>query len=70
MQNNDKSKTHLPANLRVVIGVASIPCLLLAGMLGVTIYQRGASDISAFEVLYAIAGVVAMYIAVTGKRLF
>ncbi|GGW79610.1 hypothetical protein [Alteromonas halophila] len=60
----------LPLNIRIVLGLAGLPSLLLGVMLVITVVQSGLSDIGAFEVLYAVAGVVAMYIAITGRRLF
>ena len=65
-ENNSK----LSLNLRVLVGVASIPSIVLAYMLTVTAIHEGIQDISAFELVYSVVGVFALYIAITGKRPF
>jgi hypothetical protein len=67
-QSENKSKLSL--NIRILVGLASIPSLVLAYMLAVTLINQGLTDINAFEVVYSVVGVVAFYIAITGKRLF
>ncbi|MCF2946581.1 hypothetical protein L0668_00550 [Paraglaciecola aquimarina] len=64
------TQDKLPLNLRILIGVVAIPSLVLAGMLGVMTFNGQFQEISIFEWIYSIAGFVALYIAVTGKRLF
>ncbi len=68
--SNSPEKSKLPVGPRILLGVAAIPCLVLAGMLTTTLITDGLSDIGAFEVVYAGVGFIALYIAVTGKRLF
>ncbi|MGJ8681170.1 hypothetical protein [Paraglaciecola sp.] len=64
------TQQKLPTNLRVLIGIVSIPSLILAGMLGVMTLNGQFQDISIFEWIYSIVGFIAAYIALTGKRLF
>ena len=64
------SQKTLPLGLRVMIGLAGLPSLALGGMLFYAASTGDAGNVGAFEVLYAIAGVIALYIAITGKRLF
>ncbi len=63
-------KPKLPLNIRLMIGVISLPSLALAVMLGVVLYNGDYKSIGAFEVVYSAVGVLGLYIAVTGKRLF
>ncbi len=64
------SQKVLPVGLRLIIGIAGLPSLLLGAMLIYSAVNEGGNNVSAFEVLYAIAGGIALYIAITGKRLF
>lgn len=69
-QNAKSKHAKLPFWLRVVIGIASIPSFLLAGMLGSMLMNGNSADIGFFEVLYAVVGIIGLYIALTGKRFF
>ena len=68
MNVDDPSK--LSKHIRILIGLASIPSLLLAIMLIATIARGEATGISAFEVVYSLVGILGAYIAMTGKKLF
>ena len=65
----DKTTT-LSINIRILIGIASLPSLFLGFMLVNALLSEQAGTIGAFEVVYALVGVVGVYIALTGKRLF
>ena len=69
MQKSE-NKGKLPLNLRILIGLAGLPSIILAYMLVVTIMNQGVMGISAFELVYSVVGVFAVYIAITGKRPF
>lgn len=66
----NKANSKLSMRLRIILGIASIPSFILAGMLGVMIVNGDAGDIGFFEAVYACVGILALYIALTGKRLF
>ncbi|WP_414829649.1 hypothetical protein [Alteromonas sp. H39] len=68
--SDTSSQKLLPVGLRLLIGLAGLPSLLLAVMLSYAAVTEGVSNVGAFEVLYAIAGGIALYIAITGRRLF
>jgi hypothetical protein len=65
-----QSRPKLPLNVRIIIGIISIPSFVLFCMLVATAFAGDMDSISIFEIVYAIVGVVALYIALTGKRLF
>jgi uncharacterized membrane protein YuzA (DUF378 family) len=65
----DKTTT-LSINIRILIGIASLPSLFLGLMLVNALLNEQANTIGAFEVVYALVGFVGVYIAITGKRLF
>jgi uncharacterized membrane protein YuzA (DUF378 family) len=67
---NSKNNAKLPLHIRIIVGLAGLPSILLAYMLMVTFINKGLTDISAFEVVYSVVGVFAFYVAITGKRLF
>jgi hypothetical protein len=67
--NTDNHST-LSINIRILVGLASLPSIALAVMLGITITQGDYNSISAFEVIYSAVGVLGIYIAITGKKLF
>ena len=69
MSMSDK-KAKLPFNIRVLLGVFAIPSLYLAYMVGVMAVNGDYQKIDYFEWLYSLVGFLAIYIAVTGKRLF
>lgn len=68
MSMNDKNK--LSSNIRVLLGVFAIPSLFLAYMIGVMVVSGDYQEIDYFEWFYALIGILAIYIAITGKRLF
>jgi hypothetical protein len=65
---NNKSK--LPVNIRVIIGVIAIPSLYLAYMIGVMALNGDFQKIDYIEWVYSFIGFVAVYVAITGKRIF
>ena len=67
--NTDK-KSKLSINIRILIGIASLPSLFLGFMLVSALLNEQADTIGAFEVVYALVGLVGVYIALSGKRLF
>lgn len=69
MATSDKS-TKLPTNIRILLGVFAIPSLILAHMIGSMALSGNYQEIGYFEWVYSLVGVIAMYIALTGKRLF
>lgn len=60
----------LSLGVRILIGVIAIPSFLLSCMLLATALSGDAQSIGFFETVYAIVGVLALYIALTGKRFF
>ena len=68
MQIKVKGKLTLP--VRIIIGVLSLPSLLLAFMLVSDAINKRFEGIGAFELVYALVGVFAMYVALTGKKFF
>lgn len=69
MMNTD-NKSKLSNNIRILIGLASLPSLFLGFMLVSALLNEQADTIGAFEVVYALVGLVGVYIALSGKRLF
>ncbi|MDN4502470.1 hypothetical protein QX776_08655 [Alteromonadaceae bacterium BrNp21-10] len=65
-----ETKSKLPLHIRVLLGIAGLPSIVLAYMLIVTFMSEGGNGISAFEVIYSAVGVFALYVAITGKRPF
>ena len=57
MQSSE-NKAKLPLNIRIIVGLAGLPSIVLAYMLVVTFINKGLTDISAFEVVYSVVGVV------------
>ena len=66
-QSNPKM---LSVKVRVLVGIFSIPSLFLLAMLIHTAMHGDSDTIGAFEIIYSIVGIVAMYMAVSGRRLF
>jgi hypothetical protein len=64
------NKPKLSLKTRVLIGIIAIPSLILAAMIISMFIDQTSGDISAFEVIYSLVGVFAMYIALTGKKFF
>lgn len=74
MPDKSSSKAERPKTLskkvRIMIGVLSLPSLLLTAMLISTAMNDKWDTVDAFEVIYAIVGIFAAYVALTGKRFF
>jgi len=64
-----KAKT-LSGKIRILIGILSLPSIMLAALIIYSISNGNAEDIGFFEVIYAIVGLFAAYIALSGKRFF
>jgi hypothetical protein len=60
----------LSFKIRVLIGIISVPSLLLAAMILSMLINQTAGEISFFELIYSLVGVFAMYVALTGKKFF
>ena len=69
MGMSDK-KTKLSYNIRILLGVFAIPSLILAYMIGVMAVNGDYQKVDYFEWFYSLIGILAIYIAITGKRLF
>lgn len=63
-------ETTLSKNFRIILGILAIPSLYLAYMVGVTVMNEGFQEIDYFEWIYSLIGILAFYIAITGKRPF
>jgi hypothetical protein len=63
-----EQKLSLP--IRIAIGIVALPSLVLAAMLVSMLINQNADTISFFEVVYALVGLFASYIALTGKKFF
>jgi hypothetical protein len=68
-QKNTSARTLSP-KVRVIIGILSLPSLLLAAFLIKTAKDGLWDTVGAFEVIYAAVGIFAAYIALSGKRFF
>lgn len=68
--DNPVQKPGLSPAIRILIGIAGLPSIVLGYMLIATALEKGVADIGAFELVYSLVGAVALYIAITGKRLF
>ncbi|PKG97964.1 hypothetical protein [Paraglaciecola sp. MB-3u-78] len=60
----------LSLKIRILIGIIAVPSLILTAMLISMFINQTPGEISFFEVVYALVGVFAMYIALTGKKFF
>lgn len=69
MDRNDKNKL-LSTKVRLLVGIFSIPSLMLASMILTMTLNGRFQEVGYFEWIYSLAGFIAIYIAVTGKRLF
>jgi hypothetical protein len=69
MGMSDK-KTKLSSNIRILLGVFAIPSLILAYMVGVMAVNGDYQKVDYFEWFYSLIGILAIYIAITGKRFF
>jgi uncharacterized integral membrane protein len=65
-----KNAPKLSLKIRVLIGIIAVPSLLLAAMLISMLINQTPGEINYFEVVYALVGVFAMYVALTGKKFF
>ena len=60
----------LPMNIRILLGVFAIPSLFLAYMVALIVLEGGHQEVEYFEWFYSLIGFIALYISITGKRLF
>jgi hypothetical protein len=68
---NMKNKTtKLPFNVRLLLGFFALPSLFLAYMIGTLVLNGDFQGIDYFEWVYSLLGFFAMYIAISGKRVF
>ena len=70
MKLNDPQTNKLSTAVRIMLGIASLPSLILAFMLVSMVIDGKNAEIDIFEVIYGAVGVVAFYIALSGKKLF
>lgn len=68
--NSINNSTKLPFNIRLLLGAFSIPSLFLAYMIGIMVLNGDYKEIDYFEWFYSLLGFFAMYIAISGKRVF
>jgi len=68
LQITEKGKLSL--TVRIIVGVLATPSLLLAFMLISDAIKGNFDGIGAFEIIYALVGFFAVYIALTGKKFF
>jgi len=68
LQITEKGKLSL--SVRIIVGVLSLPSLLLAFMLISEGLKGNFDGIGAFEIIYSLVGFFAIYIALTGKKFF
>jgi len=68
---NTKNKSiKLPLKIRILLGIFAIPSLFLAYMVGSMVLNGEYQGIDYFEWIYSLLGFFAMYIAISGKRVF
>jgi hypothetical protein len=67
---NMNKKPKLSNNLRILIGIVALPSLYLAYMIMMMTINGHFKEVDYFEWVYAFMGFLALYIAVTGKKLF
>jgi len=60
----------LPSKIRLLLGVFAIPSLFLAYMVGTIAWNGDYQAIDYFEWIYSLLGFFALYIAISGKRVF
>jgi len=65
-----KKNRTFSLKIRIVIGLLSIPSLLLVALLIKTGMNGDWDTVGTFELIYAAVGIFAAYIALTGKRFF
>nr|WP_136252547.1 hypothetical protein [Ningiella ruwaisensis] len=67
---NPKQPKVLSKPIRIIIGICALPSIMLAAML-IQLASAGRWDeVGAFEVVYALVGIFATFIALTGRRFF
>lgn len=64
------AKTKLSSNIRILLGVFAIPSLFLAYMIWGMVVNGHYQEVEYFEWFYSLIGFLAIYISITGKRLF
>ena len=67
---NPPNKKALSKKVRIIIGLLSLPSLILAALLITTAMNDQRDTVDAFEIIYAAVGIFAAYVALTGKRFF
>ncbi|MGS2721132.1 hypothetical protein [Paraglaciecola aestuariivivens] len=65
-----QTEQKLSFPIRLAIGIIAIPSLMLAATLVFMLINQNTESISFFEVVYALVGIFASYIALTGKKFF
>ncbi|MFC4701612.1 hypothetical protein ACFO4O_15765 [Glaciecola siphonariae] len=65
-----KTPKTLSTKVRIIIGLLSLPSLILTAMLIKTAMNDMWDTVGAFEVVYAAVGLFAAFISLTGKRYF
>ena len=68
--NKRNDNTKLPFNIRVLLGIFAIPSLFLAYMIVSIALSGDYQEIDYFEWIYSLVGFIAIYIAISGKRIF
>ncbi len=69
MGMSDKN-SKLPNNVRIMLGIFAMPSLYLAYMVGSMALNGDYQKVDYFEWIYSLIGILAFYIAITGKRVF
>lgn len=65
-----ETELKLSLKVRIIIGILAIPSLMLGAVVISMLINQSTEDLSFFEVIYALVGIFAMYIALTGKKFF
>jgi cytochrome c oxidase assembly factor CtaG len=68
--NTKNKSTKLPLNIRLLLGVFAVPSIFLAYMVGTMALKGNYQEVDYFEWIYSLLGFVAIYIAISGKRVF
>lgn len=66
MNNN----TKLPFNIRLLLGICSLPSLYLAYIISGLVMNGDFNAVNYFEWIYSFVGFIAIYVALSGKRIF
>lgn len=67
---SDLKPRKLPMNVRILIGIAALPSVALAAMLLSALSAGDTEGMGVLEWVYALVGIGALYMALTGKRWF